>query len=169
VAILDARRRISQAVDSAARRPLTDPLVWGLATAGVLISVALAGALLTDLANAMSSPLLAAIAGATGLGLVLSIYPLYGAVSVPGYVLGRAGVGRSGLLLFVGALVTPVAIALAVAVTSLPPSTSPPFVLLLNTYLITSLSLSLLIPFAIGHWRGRRARRRAIAEVSPAP
>jgi hypothetical protein len=84
--------------------------------------------------------------------------------SVPGYIVGRAGVGRAGLVLSACAFVIGFEIVVALEISraaSSCPSCADALIL------APVGSLLFLIPFVIGYWLGNRAKHQAIEDLAP--
>ena len=150
MAILEAKRRIEQAAEWTARHRLVGPLGLGFVVVGAVLvpySVAIA---LAMVANGTTNVAAGAIARVTAAVLFLTTLPFFVGTSVPGYIVGRSGVGQAGLLLPVGIMIAPFVV---------------PFAVLFKTYGGSALGIFVVapiffIPFAIGYRRGRRAQRR---------
>jgi hypothetical protein len=96
----------------------------------------------------------------------LTLIALYGGTSVPGYVLGLAGIRGAGLLLYAGGLLTPLVVALVVRSTPSTASTDCPSCAADVLALMWPFILAMLLaPFAIGYLRGRRAQRRTAERI----
>jgi uncharacterized RDD family membrane protein YckC len=105
----------------------------------------------------------------SGVGVLasLTLIALYVGTSVPGYIVGLAGVGGAALLLYAGGVLSPLAIALVVR--SSPGTDCPSCAADVLGLMWPFILAMLLTPFVIGYWRGSRTRSRpALASASRA-
>jgi hypothetical protein len=103
---------------------------------------------------------------AVGTFASLTLIALYIGTSVPGYLLGLAGVRGVGLLLYAGGLLTPLVVALVVRSTPSRASADCPSCAAEVLALMWPFVLAMLLaPFAIGYVRGRRAQRRTAERI----
>jgi hypothetical protein len=130
--------RLIRAAGWTARHRLAGPFVLGLATSGALVApflVSIGVRALSDLAN--NSTLTAALV-IPAVVFILLPYPIFFCSWLPGYVVGRSGLGRKGWWLLAAGFIAPFAIPLVVLMLSM-----------LRSYGGSALTLPLLIPLLL--------------------
>jgi hypothetical protein len=162
---LKAKRSLDQTAQWTARHRFVGPLGLGFAFWGALLVVDTGAVVLALVVVGRDGLASDGTNMALAVALGLPSVALYVGTSVPGYIVGRAGVGRAGLLLSVGGLIAPFALEVVLlAFTSLGMKSSG-IAMLLGLPVVVVVWLT---PFAIGYRRGRRAERRAAETLLPA-
>lgn len=143
-------RRMTKAADWTAGHRLPGPFAIGLAAIGALLAPFPLAMGLRALADLVDDSILTAVLFIPTLAIVLLPYPIFFGGWLPGYVVGRSNLGRTGWWLLAAGFLAPLAIPLVVLMFSM-----------LRSYGGSALTLPLLvplllIPLRLGYRRGRR-------------